>query len=71
MFVSATLTEQEMSDLDDGQGWYQAGDTVVVAGYTPDSPADNTMFDLSVNGVIHDNWTSYQDLPQSIRDRLA
>jgi hypothetical protein len=69
--VSIILTEEEMAELDDGQEWYKPGDTVYLAGYLPEHDDDNPGLDLSVNGVGHDSWMFWADLPEPIRQRLA
>lgn len=58
-----TLTDREMRRLDDGQGWYEEGDTVELEGYL-EEPGEktDTMLQLTVNGYTHDNWISWRDL---------
>lgn len=64
-FQSITLTEEEMTALNDGQEWYQPGDTVRLAGYS-----DTEAVDLQVNGTTHDGWTTRGELPPEILIRL-
>lgn len=66
-YRTVTLTEAEMTALDDGQGWYKAGDDVAVAGYV-----DRDGVDLNVNGeTVCDGWTTWDELPASIRQQAT
>ncbi len=62
------LTQNEMSLLDDGQGWYKPGDECWLGGYVDED--GNGVLDLCVNGKTEDNWTSGSDLPETIRLRF-
>ena len=71
-FVNVTLTEQEMAELDDGQGWYEAGDAVVIGGYLPTDDEINPAFSLSVNGeAVCENWIFWYNVPDSVKARLS
>lgn len=62
-YKSVTLTDDEMASLDDGQEWWKAGDTVIVAG-----DVDRDSVGLNVNGSnVCDNWTTWDQLPASVR----
>jgi hypothetical protein len=63
-YLTVTLTDEEMTVLDDGQAWYDDGDTVILGGYWYGG------VDLIVNGeTVCDNWTTWDELPESIRNR--
>jgi hypothetical protein len=71
VYKSISLTEDEMTSLDDGQGWYKPGDDVVLGGYLPDDNNNNPAFDLSVNGETVDNWAHWGDMPEWLRERFT
>lgn len=70
------LTPEEMTTLDDGQGWYEPGDSCWLGGHVDggdaagDALVRSTGLDLCVNGRTHDTWTYLHELPAPIRDRL-
>lgn len=69
-WVSIVLTPEEMDELDDGQGWYESGDTVRLGGWIDVNTNTGTL-DLIVNDdAIHDNWTTMINLPPRIQQRL-
>lgn len=69
MYRNMELTDEEKVLLDDGQGWYKVGDNVCLSGYLPEKN-ELAVFDLIVNGYVHDNWVFLHDIPQSIQKRL-
>lgn len=70
LYASILLTEDDMAELDDGQGWYEPGDTVHLGGYLPEGERHDSALDLNVNGRTEDNWTCFLALPTWILDRL-
>lgn len=69
-FQSTTLTEEEMVALDDGQEWYKPGDYVVISGYVGGAQDTAHALQLEVNGKLHDNWTTFEELPAAIQARM-
>jgi hypothetical protein len=69
-FKSIILTDSELAILDDGQGWWKDGDTVYLGGYLPDDYNNNPAFVLQVNNSTNENWTYWNDLPQTIKNHL-
>lgn len=70
VFKQLHLTSDDLTQLDDGQEWWKEGDAVTLGGYMPDENNPNPGLDLAVNETIHDNWTTWDDLPENIRTRL-
>lgn len=71
-FKSVTLKPKDLARLDDGQGWWKSGDDVMLGGYLSDNnDDDNPMFQLSVNGYNHDNWTRWSDMPSWLKQKFT
>ncbi len=64
-FYSINLTDDELTALDDGQGWWADGDYVSLG-----VNAGAVSVDLCVNGETHDNWITLRELPDDICGRL-
>jgi hypothetical protein len=62
-----------MATLDDGQDWWEPCDSVWLAGHLRRDGGDDVYatLDLEVNGITHDNWTEWRELPESIKARLV
>lgn len=69
-YKTVTLTEDEMAALDDGQGWYEAGDTVVLGGYVGGAQRTAHQLQMEVGGQVHDNWTTFDELPAALQARM-
>jgi hypothetical protein len=67
MFKSVNLNDHDLARLDDGQGWWKAGDNVDLGGYLPDDENDSPSFDLCVSGKTHDHWMTWADMPKWLK----
>jgi hypothetical protein len=68
-FVSITLTPYELRGLDDGQGWYTEGDTVVLEGWINEDTREGVL-DLLVGDTRNTNWARLEDMPHTLQQRL-
>jgi len=70
-FKTVTLLPKDLARLDDGQGWWKAGDEVILGGYLPDDETPDPAFVLNVNGDEHDNWTRWSGMPRWLKQKFA